>query len=119
MFFYDYPIIRAERALPLFLLNIGLQHCQDHITRSAGYPCHQILYCTKGSGTLLLDGKEIIISSYKAIFMPACYPHEYYPNEDIWDIHWVVPSGYATDDILSHFGLVKPGIFALKEINVL
>lgn len=119
MFFCDYPIIRTEKALPLFLLNMVLQHCQDHITRNTGYPCHQILYCTKGSGTLLLDGKKIIISSYTAVFMPACYPHEYYPNEDVWDIHWVVPAGYAADDILNHFGLTKPGIFALKEINVL
>lgn len=30
-----------------------------------------------------------------------------------------MPAGYAADDILNHFGLTKPCIFALKEINVL
>lgn len=119
MFFCDYPIIRAEKELPLFLLNMGLQHCQDHITRPNGYPCPQILYCTKGSGTLLLDGGEIKILPYNAIFMPANYPHEYYPDEEIWDIHWVVPAGFASEDILRHFGMWKPAIFELTEIKVL
>lgn len=117
MFFCDYPIIRNEKELPLYLLNMGQQHCQDHIIRSEGYPCPQILYCTKGSGTLILDGKEVPIPPLTAIFMPAFYPHEYYPEEDIWDIHWVVPSGYASDDILKHFGLTAPAIYEISGIN--
>lgn len=119
MFFCDYPIIRGERELPLFLLNMGQQHCQDHIIRTDGYPCSQILYCTKGSGTLLLDGKKNRIPPYTAIFMPASYPHEYYPNEDIWDIHWVVPAGFAAEDILRHFGLTAPAVYELKEVKTL
>lgn len=115
LFFSDYPIIRNEKDLPLFLLNMGQHHCQDHIVRDKGYPCHQILYCTKGSGTLLLDGEKINIPPNTAIFMPAGYPHEYYPNEEIWDIHWVVPAGFAANDILLHFGLINPSIFALRE----
>lgn len=119
MFFSDYPIIRGERELPLYLLNMGQQHCQDHIIRTEGYPCPQILYCTKGSGTLLLDGKEIPILPRSAIFMPAHYPHEYYPDEEIWDVHWVVPAGFAAEDILGHFGLTKPTVYELSEIKTL
>lgn len=63
VFFCDYPIIREESELPLYLLNMGQHHCQDHIARSGGYPKHQILYCTKGSGTLLLDGRKVHIPS--------------------------------------------------------
>lgn len=119
MFFSDYPIIRTENELPLFLLNMGQQHCQDHIIRTEGYPCPQILYCTKGSGTLLLDGKKIPIPPYTAVFMPAHYPHEYYPNNDVWDVHWVVPAGFAAEDILKHFGLSQPSVFKLNEIKML
>lgn len=119
MFFSDYPIIRSEKGLPLYLLNMGQQHCQDHIIRPEGYPCPQILYCTKGSGTLLLDGRKIRILPYNAIFMPAHYPHEYYPNEEIWDIHWVVSAGFAANDIFKHFGLTKPTVFEINEINTL
>ena len=119
MFFCDYPILRKEKELPLYLLNMGQQHCQDHIIRTEGYPCNQILYCTKGSGTLIIDGKKYHIPPLTAIFLPSFYPHEYYPNEEIWDIHWVVPEGYATDDILKHTGLTSPGVFRLKEVKTL
>lgn len=119
MFFCDYPILQGEKELPLFLLNMGQQHCQDHIVRTEGYPDPQILYCTKGSGTLLLDGESCIIPPNTAIFLPAFYPHEYYPNEDIWDIHWVVPAGYALNDILRHFELTEPSIFPLSETKML
>lgn len=119
LFFCDYPILRNEKKLPLFLLNMGQQHCQDHIIRPEGYPCHQILYCTKGSGTLILDGNRIPIPPYTVIYMPACYPHEYYAEEDVWDIHWVVPAGFAVNEILVNFGLEKPQVFEFKNINTL
>ena len=119
MFFCDYPIISTEKDLPLFLLNMGQHDCQDHIVRTEGYPCPQILYCTKGGGTLIIDGKKIHISPCTAIYMPALYPHEYYPDNDVWDIHWVVPAGYASEQILEHFGLIKPQIFELVELKTL
>ena len=117
MFFCDYPIIRTERELPLYLLNMGQHQCQDHITRAEGYPCPQILYCTKGSGTLILSGKSFPVPAYTAVFLPAFCPHEYYPNEDIWDVHWVVPAGAAVDDILTHFGLTEPAVYKLSGTN--
>ena len=119
MFFCDYPILQKEKELPLFLLNMGQHHCQDHIIRTEGYTCHQILYCTKGSGTLILDGKKYHIPPLTAIFMPAYHPHEYYPDGDIWDVHWVVPVGYAVDDALRHFGLTEPKIYELGEVKML
>lgn len=119
MFFCDYPIINTEKELPLFLLNMGQHHCQNHIVRTEGYPNPQILYCTKGSGTLLLDGRAVRIPPLTAVFLPAFCPHEYYPNEDIWDIHWVIPSGYAAEDILRHFDMTEPKVYALKEAKTL
>ncbi len=119
IFFFDYPIIRTEKELPIYLLNMGLQHCQDHIIRTEGYPCPQILYCTKGSGTLVLDNQKINIPSCTAIYIPAHQPHEYYPNEEIWDIHWVVPAGYAIDDTLKHFGLINSDVFEINETQKL
>lgn len=119
LFFCDYPIIRGEKELPLYLLNMGQHHCQDHMIRTEGYPQPQILYCTKGSGTLLIDEIRLAITPYTAIFLPANYPHEYYADGDIWDIHWVVPAGYGAEDILRQFGLTEPKIYKLGEIKML
>lgn len=92
LFFADYPILGNEKSLPLYLQNMGHHHCQDHLIRPEGYHYDQILYCTKGSGTLIFENKAISIPHDTAIFIPAETPHEYYPEEDIWDIHWIVPA---------------------------
>ena len=117
LFFCDYPIIRSEKQLPVYLVNMGQQHCQDHIIRPEGYPHHQILYCTKGSGTLICDGRKTHIPPNTAVFMPANYPHEYYAEEDVWDIHWVVPSGYGIDDMLRQFGLAEPRVCSFGNVK--
>ena len=119
MFYCDYPIIRSEKQLPVYLVNMGQQHCQDHIIRPEGYPHHQILYCTKGSGTLICDERKTHIPPNTAVFMPANYPHEYFAEEDVWDIHWVVPSGYGIDDMLRQFGLAEPRVCSLGNVKML
>ena len=119
MFYCDYPIIGEERNLPIYLINMGLQHCQNHTIRKKGYPCAQILFSTKGSGTLIIDNIMHNIPAHSAIFLPADYPHEYYPNEEIWDIHWIVPGGNALPELLSHFGLTTAAVYKLSETHVL
>lgn len=119
MAFYDYPIIGSEKGLPLYLLNMGLQKCQDHILRPNGFPFPQILYCTKGSGTLLHNQKKVLISPYTAIFLPAGYPHEYYPNESVWDIHWVVFSGESVQELLTHLNLCEFSVYKLQRTEKL
>ena len=119
MAFFDYPIIGSEKELPLYLINMGLQHRQDHVRRPEGYPCPQFLYCTKGSGTLLIDEKRILIPSRAILFLPANYPHEYFANEAVWDIHWVVPGGDGLPTLLSHFGLQSPLVKRVEELQKL
>lgn len=119
MFFCDYPILRSEQKLPLFLVNLGLHKCQDHITRTEGYPYPQILYCTKGSGELIVKNKKYIIPPFTAVYLPPDCPHEYYPTDDVWDIHWVVASGYDWEDVFSHFGFNQAKVFELGEVKIL
>ena len=115
MIFCDYPIIGSEKDLPVYLINMGLQQCQDHVIRRNGYPCPQILFCTKGSGTLLYDDKKYLIPANTALFLPSDFPHEYYPNEDVWNIHWIVPAGEALPQLLGNLSLEEPGIFIYRK----
>ncbi len=119
MRFYDFPIISTESSMPIYLVNMGLHDIQPRTVREEGYSCHQILYCTKGSGTFLYENKSHIIAPHTAIFIPAGFPHEYYPNEDVWDIHWIVPSGYALNELLEHFGLKSLSFFELGDVKML
>lgn len=115
MIFCDYPIIGSEKELPVYLINMGLQQCQDHVIRRNGYPCPQILFCTKGSGTLLYENKKCLIPPNTVLYLPADFPHEYYPDEDIWNIHWIVPAGDALPLLLGNLDMKEPGIFHLTE----
>lgn len=119
MYFCDFPIIRSESRLPIYLFSVGMHECQPHTVRKEGYPYPQILYAVNGSGTLLLDGKSVTIPPCSALFMPAGYPHEYFPDGDVWDIRWVVPCGYAADELLSEFRLTEPRIYPLTDIKTL
>lgn len=119
MVFTDYPILRGEKELPLYLINMGLHSCQDHIKRPDGYPCPQILYWTKGTGTLIIDGKTTALPERHAMFIPAGYPHEYFPDGYVWDVHWVVPGGTSCQDILRNFGLTKPLVFPVPDTHTL
>ncbi len=119
MHFYDFPIIRTESNLPVYLTSVGLHDRQPHLIRKEGYAYPQILYCTKGSGTLKMNNELTLIPPMTAIFIPADLPHEYYPNEDIWDIHWIAPSGYAINDVLAQFGLKEVAVFRLSDISLL
>lgn len=119
MVFGDYPILREEKKLPLYLENMGLQSCQEHMIRVEGYSFPQILYCTKGSGVLVAEGKRFAVPPRCAMFLPACRPHEYYADGDVWDIHWIVPSGYAAESILAGFGLRETAVYPMSETGTL
>ena len=117
--YYDFPIIRSEGELPLYLVEMGVNIREEHFVRKEGYKQPQIIYCTKGSGTLILDGKSYIIKASMGFFLPAGYPHEYYPNEEIWDTHWVIPGGESSERIMNHFGFGKARVFEISEIKTL
>ncbi|SDA14365.1 AraC-type DNA-binding protein [Ruminococcus sp. YE71] len=119
MFFCDYPIKNNEVGLPLFLDNIGKHVCQPRTVRGSGFTHPQILYCTKGNGVLCIDGSRIEIPPNTAFFLPSGYPHEYYPTAEEWDLHWVVPDGYACGDLLTYIGLDKPTVIELKDTALL
>ncbi|WP_022758244.1 AraC family transcriptional regulator [Butyrivibrio fibrisolvens] len=115
MIYFDYPIIGFEKELPLYLLNMGLHECQGYVEREEGFSSPQILFCTKGSGTLIVGGRRYRILAHMAIFLPENVPHKYYPNEDVWDIHWVVPGGSALPALLQHFQMTEPAVYKLAK----
>jgi AraC-like DNA-binding protein len=117
--YYDFPIIRSEGELPLYLIELGVNIREEHFVRKEGYKHPQIIYCTKGSGTLVLDGKSYVIKPCMGFFLPAGYPHEYYPNEEIWDTHWVIPGGDSWEQIMKHFGFDRARVFEISELKTL
>ena len=117
MFFSHYPIIARESRLPLYLVSLGMHDCQPRVKRGTEYGFPQIFYCTKGRGKLCYDGMMTEIRAGMGFFIPASYPHEYYPAEKVWDLHWMIPGRYACDRLLSEMGFNKPVTFTLGSTS--
>ena len=115
MFYYHYPIIGRESRLPIYLVGIGMHDCQPYTRRGTEYGYPQLFYTTEGSGVLRVDDTETEIKTGMGFFIPASYPHDYYPVGDVWDNHWIIPGGYACEKMLSEMGFDKPVVFSLDS----
>ncbi len=105
---YQYPYIEQVKNLPVFLTGIGGTEYQQFMKRTEGYCWHQILYSGKGSGTLIYGETAVTITENSFFFIPAYFPHEYYPDGDSWEVRWVVFDGYACNQIFKELEYSKP-----------
>lgn len=103
-----YPYVEQVKNLPVYLTGIGGTEYQGHTKRPEGYCWNQILYCRSGGGTLIYDDVTAQISAGNYFFIPADYPHEYFPDENMWEVYWVVFDGYDCSRILNEMNLIKP-----------
>ena len=107
--------IGVELNLPIYLVGVGSLANQEHITRPAGYPNYQVIYCTKGSGILRLNGTERLIADRQVIFLHPNVPHEYYAVEEPWNTHFLTFDGEAVDNLVKMLGFKKSGSYYLKD----
>ena len=105
---YIYPYIDQVKDFPVYLTGIGGTEYHGHADRPEGYLWHQILYCASGTGVLKFDDVTIPITENSCFFLPADYPHEYYPECDKWNMRWVVFDGYACRSLLDKLNLTRP-----------
>ena len=119
MFISHYPIIARESRLPLYLISLGMHDCQPPVRRGTEFGFPQIFFCTKGKGWLFYDGIKTEIKAGMGFFLPASYPHEYHPAGNVWDVHWIIPGGYACEQLLSESGFDAPMAFVLDSTTQL
>lgn len=115
MWYFYYPVIGAEKDLPICVEGIGLNDIQYHAVRENGYYRPQFLYSTEGEGELIVNNKKYTIKPNQAFFLPANIPHEYYTTGEVWDTHWIVLGGKGIDDILNMFGFDSPAVYTFSS----
>ena len=114
---YIYSVSLEANDLPFNVRLIGESVDQGKIERLNGFPYYQWIHCTKGSGKLLIEGKEFIISSGTGFYIAKDYPHEYFPLETPWETHWISFDGYGVEEILKSVGLDGFGVYNLWNIK--
>lgn len=114
-----YPYNIEARKLPVHLTGIGGSEWQEHIIRANGYDWHQILFSAEGEGVLKYDNISISIDEGAFFFLPMGYPHEYFTENEKWNVKWVAFDGYSANHILSLLSMTKPTIIKPHESDTL
>lgn len=65
--------------LPITLESIGKHWEQVSIQRQHGYPCYHWLQTESGSGEVLINDRQVILSPGEGILIPPFVSHAYYP----------------------------------------
>ncbi|MFT3951105.1 MAG: AraC family transcriptional regulator [Oscillospiraceae bacterium] len=116
---FSYPILGDEINLPFYVIGIGAIDKEHHISREHGYPYHQIICCVRGSGTLRFGGREYSVKEGQGFYLPPEFPHEYSPNEDIWETHWITFGGSEIPKILKLIKFDEAKVFTVSDMNVI
>ena len=93
-------LLDKDRMLPLYIIGIGCDEYQKQIIREDGMPCHQLAFCTNGSGKFCIDNREYLIDKGKAFFFRPNTAHQYYPLSEPWTTLWIIFSGIGADALL-------------------
>lgn len=116
MWYYLYPSVAGFKEMPFYLYSIGLQEWQPKISRPQGFAYDQFFFFTSGKAVLQMGGKTYRLGQDNAFFIPAHIPHEYYPENKIWDVRWMIPGGSALPDLYRRLNLSREGnVFQLAE----
>lgn len=113
------PVLGDEVGLPIYVLIAGTRDKEGHCVCKDGYPNHQIIYCTSGSGVLKVADDEYLVEAGDVMYIPSNVPHEYYPTETIWELHWLVFDGKDVGSIMQHCKLVKAKLVHINDLSSL
>ncbi len=119
MSFLIYPLLNQEFGLPLYVCGIGSHRHQCPVVRPEGYGVHQILFCTRGSGTLKIHGAQYTIEKNTFFYLPPHLPHEYYPDSSPWETCWITFNGENISATLGKLDLDTYRVLNIAEPDML
>lgn len=106
-----YPIIGTEKALPFYIIGIGVSCWQFPVSRPEGYDYPQLFVCLDGEGEVTVDGKTVKIMPDSIFYIPPHCPHEYRATTHSWYLDWVCFDGKQALELLKEWDLNKFHVF--------
>lgn len=116
---FSYPILGDEAMLPLYVIGIGSSDTEWHVKRNEGFPYYQVIYCVRGQGKLIIDGKEFVIEQGQGFYLPKDYPHEYYPTQEIWETHWITYEGREAPELMKILSFENWRVFEISNLSAI
>lgn len=83
-----------DTSLPLTIETIGIEWDQETVKRSGGYPYYHWLQTSQGSGTVIIEGKEITLKPGMGILIFPFIKHRYYQTSvEPWRTNFITLGG--------------------------
>ena len=99
-----YPVLGAQMKLPFYVSGVGISDPEYHVVRSSGLVSYQILYTRSGAGVLEIDGRKLPQIPGSIFLVAPGVPHEYYPQQGMWETAWVVFRGACIRELMTNLG---------------
>ncbi|MBO5415077.1 MAG: helix-turn-helix transcriptional regulator [Clostridia bacterium] len=107
---------RAQKALPIYPITIGLNNVQKDIYRPEGARFHQFLYVSEGEGFFDFDGEKMILREGSTVFIRKEFPGAYGSVGKIFKTSWVAFDGSGVDGILEYFDVENYAVISDEGI---
>lgn len=115
-----FPLLSNEdRSLPIYLVGIGRMERQEAIHRAEGFPYHQFLLVTHGSGQLTYQGHTVPLREWDCFFLPKNIPHAYHAVTPPFTTRWICFDGSGVPSILQYFNMTDIRVFNTRQATSL
>jgi len=108
-----------EKKFPFYLVGVGCEYEQEHVSRKVGYPNYQWIQCYEGEGEVILDNKKQKLTAGEGLFLFPNVEHEYYPTQKNFKVDWVGFDGYGILDFINIIGIVRSEILLVTNSELM
>lgn len=99
---------------PLTFASVGNHWNQEPISRPNGHPLYHYLQTERGSGRVLIQGKQYILNEGEGVLIAPFIAHAYSPESEGWYTLFFTVTGLIEDSIMKILGN-RTVIFTGKE----
>lgn len=108
----------GQQDIPLALKIFGLDHHQELIERTQGFPYFQWFLCTEGRGELVLNNQRMIVYENHGMLI---YPNEPYSMKGLteeWRVHFFGFSGSLCAPFVKSLNMLESGVYFFSDPKV-
>lgn len=108
-------VTKHEQKLPYFLHGASFDYNQEEVISPQGCEWYQLNICRKGSGTLYLNGLEIMVNEGDSLIIYPDIPYRYIPTEGNLIVSWIAFDGFQVSSMLKSIGVNGSGVYSFNN----
>lgn len=108
----------SQQTLPVSPHLLGIEHRQEPILRTKGFPFYQWFYCVKGSGELIVQQQKSILNKGQGALIYPKVPHSYHGLTPDWTVHFIGFSGPNCQELLKTLHMHESDVYHFSDETV-